>query len=81
VDIELEDAPMSHLSVQHLFRDAQYSSLREARNQLDKGFALRQRQRSEPYKIEAPWRVELPPSPAPAPAPPAAASQRASRVD
>ncbi len=66
---------MSHPSVQHLFRDAQYSTLTEARNQLDKGFALRQRQTNEPYKLEAPWRVDVPPpsaptpSPAPAPAP------------
>jgi hypothetical protein len=59
VNIQLEDAPMSHLSVQFLFRDAQYSTLSEARNQMDKGFALRQRQTSEPYKLEAPWRVDL----------------------
>ncbi len=72
---------MSHPSVQHLFRDAQYNSLGDARHQLDKGFALRQRQIREPYKLEAPWRVDLPPPPAPAPAPPPAASQRASRVD
>jgi hypothetical protein len=51
VDIELEDAPMSHPTVQHLFRDAQYSTLGEARNQLDKGFALRQRQILEPSKL------------------------------
>jgi hypothetical protein len=31
-DIELEDAPMSHPSVQHPFRDAQYSSLGDARH-------------------------------------------------
>ena len=65
-DIELEDAPMTHPSVQHYFRDAQYTTLNEARNQMDKGFALRQRQTSEPYKLEAPWRVDLqPPSAAP----------------
>ena len=74
-DIELEDAPMTHPSVQFYFRDAQYTTLNEARNQMDKGFALRQRQTSEPYKLEAPWRVDLPPpptsakSPVPAPAP------------
>jgi hypothetical protein len=77
-DIELKDASMSHPSVQFFFRDAQYTTLGEARNQMDKGFALgalRQRQTSEPYKLEAPWRVDLPPpsastkSPAPAPAP------------
>jgi hypothetical protein len=63
VDIELEDAPMSHPSVQHYFRDAQYTTLNEARNQMEKGFALRQRQTSEPYKLEAPWRVyQAPPS-------------------
>jgi len=61
-DIELEDAPMSHPSVQFYFRDAQYTTLNEARNQMDKGFALRQRQTSEPYKLEAPWRVDLQPS-------------------
>ena len=61
-DIELEDAPMTHPSVQHYFRDAQYTTLNEARNQMDKGFALRQRQTSEPYKLEAPWRVDLQPS-------------------
>jgi hypothetical protein len=69
VDIELEDAPMSHPSVQHLFRDAQYSTIGEARQLLDKGFALRQRQIREPYKLETPWRVELPPPAAPAPEP------------
>ncbi len=31
VDIELEDAPMSHPSVQHFFRDAKYSTIGEAR--------------------------------------------------
>ena len=70
---------MSHPSVQHLFRDAQYSTLTEARNQLDKGFALRQRQTSEPYKLEAPWRVDIPPPSAPTPSPspaPAPASRK-----
>ncbi len=84
-DIELEDAPMSHPSVQHLFRDAQYSTLAEARNQLDNGFALRQRQTSEPYKLEAPWRVDIPPPPAPtpspAPAPAPASRQRLTQND
>ena len=81
VDIELEDAPMSHPSVQHLFRDARYCSIGEIRQQVDKGFALRQRVISEPYKLEAPWRVDLPPPPSPAPAPPPAALQRDGRVD
>jgi hypothetical protein len=81
VDIELEDAPMSHPSVQHLFRDARYSTIGEARQYVEKGFALRQRQIHKIYKLEAPWRVDLPPPPSPAPAPPPAASQRDSRVD
>ncbi len=34
VDIELEDAPMSHPSVQHLFRDARYCSIGEIRQQV-----------------------------------------------
>ncbi len=74
-DIELEDAPMSHPSVQFFFRDAQYSTLAETRNQMDKGFALRKRQSGDLTKREAPWRVDAPPpsvptpSPAPAPAP------------
>mgnify|MGYP000716360246 FL=1 len=80
-DIELEDAPMSHPSVQHLFRDARHCCIAELRQQVDRGFALRQRVLSEPYKLEAPWRVDLPPQPSPAPAPPPAASQRDGRVD
>ena len=77
-DIELEDAPMSHPSVQFYFRDAQYTTLSEARNQMGKGFALRQRQTSEPYKLEAPWRVDLPPPSAStkSPAPPPASTAR-----
>jgi hypothetical protein len=58
---------MSHPSVQHFFRDAQYSTLSEARSQVDKGFTLRQRVSSELYKLEAPWRVDLPPPSAPTP--------------
>ncbi len=54
VDIELEDAPMAHPSVQHFFRDAQYSTLTEARNNMDKGFALRKRQAADIPKREAP---------------------------
>ncbi len=61
VNIELEDAPMSHPSVQHFFRDAQYSTLAEARNIMDKGFALRKRQAADYPKREAPWRVDPPP--------------------
>jgi hypothetical protein len=80
-DIELEDAPMAHPSVQHFFRDARHCSIAEIRQQVDKGFALRQRVLSEPYKLEAPWRVDLPPQPSPAPAPPPAALQRDGRVD
>jgi hypothetical protein len=81
VDIELEDAPMSHPSVQYLFRDAKYSTIGEVRNYVEKGFALRQRQIREPYKLEASWRVDLSPPPSPAPAPPPAVSQRDGRVD
>jgi hypothetical protein len=77
VDIELEDAPMSHPSAQHLFR----VSSGEIRQQVGKGFALRQRVISDPYKLEAPWRVDLPPPPSPAPAPPPAVLQRDSRGD
>jgi hypothetical protein len=84
-DIELEDAAISHPSVQYLFRDAQYSTLGEARNQLDKGFALRQKQIREPYKLEAPWRVDIPPpsapAPSPAPAPVPASRQRLTHSD
>ncbi len=54
VDIEFEDAPMSHPSVQHLFRDARYCFIAEIRQQVDRGFELRQRVISEPYKLEAP---------------------------
>jgi hypothetical protein len=67
VDIELEDAPMSHPSVQHFFRDAQYSTLTEARNNMDKGFALRKRQVADIPKREAPWRVDPPPPSVPTP--------------
>jgi hypothetical protein len=81
VDIELEDAPTSHPSVQYLFRDAQYSTLGEARSQLDKGFALRQRQIREPYNLEAPWRVDLPPPPVPAPALAPVARHRITKSD
>ena len=67
VDIVLEDAPMSHLSVQHFFRDAQYSTLTEARNNMDRGFALRKRQAADIPKLEAPWRVDPPPPSVPTP--------------
>ncbi len=84
-DIELEDAPMSHPSVQFFFRDAQYSTLTEARNQMDKDFALRQRQTSEPYKLEASWRVDIPPpsapTPSPAPAPAPASRHKTNKTD
>ena len=67
VDIELEDAPMAHPSVQHFFRDAQYSTLTEARNNMDKGFALRTRQAADIPKREAPWRMDPPPPSIPTP--------------
>jgi hypothetical protein len=67
VDIELEDAPMAHPSVQYFFRDAQYSTLTEARNQMEKGFALRKRQAADIPKREAPWRVDPPPPSVPTP--------------
>ncbi len=52
---------MAHPSVQHFFRDAQYSTLTEARNNIDRGFALRKRQAADIPKVEAPWRVDPPP--------------------
>ncbi len=77
-DIELEDAPMSHPLVQFLFRDAQYSTLAEARSNMDKGFALRKRQSGDLTKREAPWRVDVPPPsvPTPSPAPTKAPASR-----
>ncbi len=80
-DIELEDAPMSHPLVQFLFRDAQYSTLAEARNQMDKGFALRKRQSGDLTKREAPWRVDVPPPSVPTPAPAPATRHRTSKND
>jgi hypothetical protein len=64
-DIELEDTPMSHPSVQFLFRDAQYSTLAEARSNMGKGFALRKRQSGDLTKREASWRVDPPPTSVP----------------
>ncbi len=64
---ELEDAPMSYPSVQFLFRDAQYSTLAEARSNMDKGFALCKRQSGDLTKCEAPWRVDAPPPSIPTP--------------
>ena len=56
---------MAHPSVQHFFRDAQYSTLTEARTNMDKGFALRKRQAADIPKNEAPWRVDPPPASGP----------------
>jgi hypothetical protein len=39
--IELEDAPLAHSDVQFSLRDAEYTSLHEARRQLERGVALR----------------------------------------
>jgi hypothetical protein len=75
-DIEVEDAPMSHPSVQFLFRDAQYSTLAEARSNMDKGFALRKRQSDDSTKREAPWRLDAPPPSVPTPAKASASRQR-----
>jgi hypothetical protein len=66
-DIELEDALMAHPSVQFLFRDAQYSTLAEARSNMDRGFVLRKRQSGDLTKREAPWRVDAPPPSVPTP--------------
>jgi hypothetical protein len=61
--IELENAPMTHPAVAFAFRDAQYSTLSEARQLMDKGFALKARITTDPHtkvipKGEAPWRQE-----------------------
>jgi hypothetical protein len=80
-DIQLEDALMSHPAVAFSFRDAQYTTLSEARIQMDKSFAVRERVTSEPYKMEAPWRVNIPPPPAPAPTPTPATRQRPNKAD
>ena len=72
---------MSHPSVQFLFRDAQYSTLAEARNQMDKGFALRKRQAGGLTKREASWRVDVPPPSVPTPAPAPTARHRTSKND
>ncbi len=73
---------MTHPTAAFAFRDAQYSTLSEARQLMDKGFALKARITTDPYtkvilKGEAPWRQEATyapppeqvPSHTPAPAP------------
>ena len=40
-EIDLEDAPMANKHLQFALRDAQYTTLGEARAQMDRGFALR----------------------------------------
>jgi hypothetical protein len=60
--IQTENAPMTHPAVAFAFRDAQYSSLSEARQLMDKGFALRKVITTDPYtkvipKSEASWRL------------------------
>jgi hypothetical protein len=47
--IELENAPMTHPAVAFSFRDAQYSTLLEARQLMDKGFALKARITTDPH--------------------------------
>ncbi len=47
--IELENAPMTHPAVAFAFRDAQYSTLSEARQLMDKGFALKARITIDPH--------------------------------
>ncbi len=42
-EILLEDAPMAHPSVINMFRDAQYETLSVAKQQMDRGFAMRAR--------------------------------------
>jgi hypothetical protein len=42
-EILLEDAPMAHPSVINMFRDAQYETLSGAKQQMDRGFAMRAR--------------------------------------
>jgi hypothetical protein len=40
-EILLEDAPMAHPSVINMFRNAQYETLSGAKQQMDRGFAMR----------------------------------------
>jgi hypothetical protein len=73
--IETENAPMTHPAVAFAFRDAQNSTLLEARQLMDKGFALKARITTDPYmkvipKSEAPWRQEPAYAPLPAQVPP-----------
>jgi hypothetical protein len=68
--IEMENAPMTHPAVAFTFRDAQYSTLSEARQLMDKGFALKARITTDPHtkvipKGEAPWRQEATYAPEP----------------
>jgi len=59
-EILLEDAPMAHPSVIKMFCDAQYETLSSAKQQMDRGFALRARITTDAAtkvipKAEVPW--------------------------
>jgi hypothetical protein len=59
-EILLEDAPMAHSSVIKMFCDAQYETLSGAKQQMDRGFALRARITTDAAtkvipKAEVPW--------------------------
>jgi hypothetical protein len=59
-EIDLEDAPMANKHVQFALRDAQYTTLGEARAQMDRGFALRAKLTTNKAtlvypKTPAPW--------------------------
>ena len=58
--IDMEDAPMANRHVQFALRDAQYTTLGEARAQMDRGFALKAKLTTDKAtlvypKTPAPW--------------------------
>ena len=65
-EIHLEDAPMANKHVQFALRDAQYTTLGEARAQMDRGFALRAKLTTDKAnlgypKTPAPWQDPMGP--------------------
>jgi hypothetical protein len=60
--IDMEDAPMVNRHVQFALRDAQYTTLGEARAQMDRGFALKAKLTTDKatlvyLKTPAPWQA------------------------
>jgi hypothetical protein len=64
----MEDVPMANKHVQFALRDAQYTTLGEARAQLDRGFALNAKLTTDKAtlvypKTPAPWQAPMGPPP------------------